>query len=125
MDDFTFQRLAKLVGNGIALPDNDAAAFAHERCQRIKRFRSFDFGELDKYANLGNSEGAALKERNAKWASNWASKTPEIKPFSFYQDTTPLYSGPFWFDPDGCGHERDMQLHWREIVKMRAGVYAA
>jgi len=125
MDDFTFQRLAKLVGNGIALPDNEAAAFVHERGLRIKRFRSFDFGELDRYANAGNSEGQTLKERNARWAFNWSKKRPEVKPFEFYQDTTPAYNGPYSFDPDGLGHERDLQQHWRQLVKMRAGVYAA
>jgi len=122
MEESTYQRLLEKARKGTPMTEAEANSFELEQGLRIKRFRSFDFGKLEFKNNCGNLEADHLRKRNAKWAEKWVKNLPEVKP-SFY--TPAAFNGPYLSDPDGRGHERDMQQHWAEVQKMRAGVYAA
>ena len=121
MDELQYAGLLMKAQKGVPMTEYEANSFELEQGLRLKRFRSFDFGQLEFNKNCGNLEANALRERNARWAAKWP-KRPEARP-SPYEDVA--FNGPYLSHPDGLGHQRDLEAHKAEVQKMRAGVYSA
>lgn len=68
MEELTYMGLLMKAQKGVPMTEFEANSFELEQGLRLKRFRSFDFGKIEQYVNAGNSEGAALKEQNARFA---------------------------------------------------------